>query len=128
MLFKEPTIRLMCPIMHFMAMALADGVFVDASTFEDIRSNMVPPGTGTFTYKYQSAANSKPIMRATCPDGTILENRILSYDAFNNALKGLGQQAGYKENMSAYCFCRAFARSILSGCNSYRWRVKLTSE
>jgi hypothetical protein len=119
MLSEEPTIRSMCPILHFMAMALADGVFIDASTFEDIRAHMVPPGTGTYTFKYKSTANSKPIMRATCPDGSISEDRILSYDAFNNALKGLGQRAGYEENMSAYCFRRAFARSILSKCNSY---------
>lgn len=53
-------------------------------------------------------------MRSTCPDGAISENRILSYDAFNNALKGLGQRAGYEENVSAYCFRRAFARNIMS--------------
>jgi hypothetical protein len=104
----------MCPVSLFLSIALADGVFSDAGTFEDIKAHEKSPGTIFHTSKFKSGMRSKPAMRSTCPDGAIYENGILSYDAFNNALKGLSQRAGYEENVSAYCFRRAFARNIMS--------------
>ena len=53
-------------------------------------------------------------MRNVRADGTISEDKIWSYDCFNLALRGVGQRAGYKENLSAYCFRRAFAHAVQS--------------
>jgi hypothetical protein len=114
MLCEEPTIRSMCPVAYFLAMSLADEVFSEGSTFEDLRAQPIPLGTDSYCFKYRPGMKEKPIMRSTCPNGAISEDRILSYDPFNNLLKGLGQRAGYEESMTAYCFRRAYARSICS--------------
>ena len=95
-------------------MALADNVLVDGNTFSDLASRKVPPGALTYRFKYKPEALERPIMRSTDPNGSLSESRVLTYDTFNCALKGLGQRAGYEENLSAYCFRRAFARSIFS--------------
>jgi hypothetical protein len=113
-LCEEPTMRSMCPVFHFASMALADGAFAHVTTFEDVRTHTIPRASDFYTFKCEPCAENRPIMRAASPDGTISEDRILSYDAFNNALKGLGQRAAYEENMGSYCFRRAYARSIIS--------------
>ncbi|KAF2726778.1 hypothetical protein EJ04DRAFT_506713 [Polyplosphaeria fusca] len=53
-----------------------------------------------------------PVARATNPDGKISDNQILRYDCLNDHLKGLGQRAGYEENLSAYCFRRGYGYKL----------------
>lgn len=53
-------------------------------------------------------------MRNVRADRTISEEKIWSYDCFNLVLRGVGQRAGYKENLSTYCFRRAFAHAVQS--------------
>ncbi|KAF2849805.1 hypothetical protein T440DRAFT_490368 [Plenodomus tracheiphilus IPT5] len=120
---EEPTIRSACPVTYFIAMALADGVFCEGNTFNDLAAQRVPAGALTYRFKYRPEALERPIMRSTNPDGSLSESRVLTYDTFNCALKGLGQRAGYKENLSAYCFRRAFARTIFNTGTAQQQRI-----
>jgi hypothetical protein len=95
-------------------MALADGVFCNVATFEDIQTHTVPSNKDFRTVRYNINAKDRPILRAQCPDGSISEDRMLTYEALNNALKGLGQRAAYEDDLTGYCFRRAYARSIIS--------------
>ncbi|KAK1912689.1 hypothetical protein P3342_004625 [Pyrenophora teres f. teres] len=40
------------------------------------------------------------------------DNEILTYNCFNNMLKGIGQRAGYEDRLSAYWFRRAYAKAV----------------
>jgi hypothetical protein len=95
-------------------MALADNVLVEGNTFSDLASRKVPAGALTYRFKYKLEALDRSIMRSTETNRSLSDSRVLTYDAFNSALKGLGQRAGYEENLSAYCFRRAFARTMFS--------------
>jgi hypothetical protein len=41
-------------------------------------------------------------MQSTNPNGSLLEHWVLTYDTFIRILKGLGQRAGYEENLVRY--------------------------
>jgi hypothetical protein len=90
MLCEEPTIRSMCPVTYFLAMGLADKIFSEGDTLEKLQAHPIPPGTASYCFKYVASTKNMPIMRTTCPNGAISDDRILSYNSFNNLLKGLG--------------------------------------
>lgn len=113
-LYEEPLIRYMCPVTWFLSLTFADGVFKDLSLYKDLRKVEPPLGSSLYRAKYTGGALERPIMRNVRADGTISEDKIWSYDCFNIALRGVGQRAGYKENLSAYCFRRAFAHAVQS--------------
>jgi hypothetical protein len=106
--------RYMCPVTWFLSLAFADNVFQDLSSFEDLAKVRPPPGGSLYRARYKKDALDCPIMRNTCADGSLSSHRIWTYDCFNSALRGVGQRAGYKENLSAYCFRRAFAHAVQS--------------
>ena len=113
-LYEEPLMRYMCPVTWFLSLAFADGVFRDLSSYKDLSKVEPPPGSSLYRAKYTDGASERPIMRNVRADGTISEDKIWTYDCFNLALRGTGQRAGYKENLSAYCFRRAFAHAVQS--------------
>ncbi|KAJ5023809.1 hypothetical protein PSV08DRAFT_410917 [Bipolaris maydis] len=84
LLYKEAAMRSMCPVTHFLALALADGVFQDCANLQEIEAKELP---------------------------AVLDDNILLYGCFNNMLKGIGQRDSYKERLSAYCFRRVYARA-----------------
>ena len=114
LLYEEDTMRSMCPVAHFMALALADGVFQDCTCFQDIEAKELPPGSSLYKYRYKPEAKQRPILRSISPNGVVSENDILTYNCFNNMLKGIGQRAGYEDRLSAYCFRRAYAKAVES--------------
>jgi hypothetical protein len=114
LMYEEPLVRSMCPVANFVAMALADGVFDGCETFQDIEAKKIPMGSKLYRFRYRPNVTHLPVLRSTCSDGVTSQERILTYNCLNNSLKGLGQRAGYQENLSAYCFRRAYARAIES--------------
>ena len=114
LLYEETAMRSMCPVTHFIALALADGVFEDCNTFQDIENMKLQPGSSFCKYRYKSDAKERPILRSISNTGLVSETDILSYNCFNNMLKGIGQRAGYEDRLSAYCFRRAYAKAVES--------------
>jgi hypothetical protein len=45
MLLYEESTRCMCAVAHFMAMALADGVFADCQSYQDLAAKELPTGS-----------------------------------------------------------------------------------
>ena len=114
LLYEEAEMRSMCPVTYFLALALADGVFDGCESFKDIEAKELPPGSSLYKYRYKSEAKQRPILRSINPNGTVSDNEILTYNCFNNMLKGIGQRAGYEDRLSAYCFRRAYAKAVES--------------
>jgi hypothetical protein len=114
LLYEEDDTRSICPVTYFIALALADGVFEDCTSFQDIEDKRLPPGSLLYKYRCKPEAKTKPILRTICNNGSVSENDILAYNCFNNMLRGIGQRAGYEDRLSAYCFRRAYARAVES--------------
>jgi hypothetical protein len=56
LLYEEATMRSMCPVTYFMALALADGVFEECTSFQDIEAKKLPLGSSLYKYRYKSEA------------------------------------------------------------------------
>ncbi|KAH6864996.1 hypothetical protein BKA58DRAFT_438891 [Alternaria rosae] len=112
LLYEEATMLSMFLVTHFMALALADGVFEECTSFQDIEAKELPLGSSLYKYRYKLEAKQRPILRSILSDGSVSENGILTYECFNNMLKGIGQQARYEDRLSAYCFRRAYAKAV----------------
>jgi hypothetical protein len=54
--------RCMCPVPQFMALALADRVFEECTSFQDIEAKELPPGSSLYKYRYKSEAKQRPIL------------------------------------------------------------------
>lgn len=108
----------MCPVTWFLSLAFADGVFKGLESFNDLETVQPIPGNLLYRARYKSEIRELPIMRGMRADKSMSETRIWTYDCFNSALKSAGQRAGYQENLSAYCFRRAFAHAVEGKSNS----------
>ena len=111
-LYEEPHMRYMCPVTWFLSLAFADGVFQDMESSKDLETVKPIPGNSLYRAKYKPEVLERPVMRGMRADKSMSETRIWTYDCFNFALKVAGQRAGYQENLSAYCFRRAFAHAV----------------
>jgi hypothetical protein len=125
-LYEEPRMRHMCPVTWFLSLAFADGVFQDMESFNDLEAVKPIPGNLLYRAKYRLEFLERPVMRGMRADKSLSETRIWTYDGFNSALKGVGQRAGYQENLSAYCFRRAFAHAVEGESNIQLGEAKLT--
>lgn len=113
MILKElPFARWMCPVTHFLALALADGVFEDCSTIEAITARKPPPGVRAYKFRMKECVKELPIFRARQNDGTISHSKILTYGCLRTLLLGLGQRAGLKDRLTSYCFRRAYGNAL----------------
>ena len=113
-LYEVPLMRFMCPVTWLLSLAFEDGVFKGLSSHKDFRKLEPPPGSSPYRAKYTGGASECPIMRNVRADGTTSKDKIWTYDCFNLVLRDTGQRAGYKENLGAYCFRRAFAHAVQS--------------
>ena len=124
-LYEEPRMRYMCPVTWFLSLAFADGVFQDMECLNDLEAVQPIPGNLLYRAKYRPEVLERPVMRGMRADKSMSETRIWTYDCFNLALKGVGQRAGYQENLSAYCFRRAFAHAVEGELNTQICEAKL---
>ena len=117
-LCEEPRMRYMCPVTWFLSLAFADGAFKELDSFNDLETVQPIPGNLLYRAKYKTEMLERPVMRGMRADKSMSDTRIWTYDCFNSALKSAGQRAGYQENLSAYCFRRAFAHAVEGESNS----------
>lgn len=119
-LYEEPLMRYMCPVTWFLSLAFAGNVFQDLSSHGDLAKARPLAGSSLYRARYKKDTLDRPIMRNTQADGTLSADQIWTYNCFNTALRGVRQRAGYKENLSAYCFRRAFAHAVQSQSSLHR--------
>ncbi|KAJ5035249.1 hypothetical protein J3E74DRAFT_232059 [Bipolaris maydis] len=112
LLTEEPEDRALCPVTYFLALALADGVFEGCKTLSDLQSMKPSPGSSYCEFPYHADVGNLPILRCCQPDGSISPTRILTYYGFHWMIRSLGQRAGYKDKLTAYCFRRGYGNAI----------------
>jgi hypothetical protein len=127
LLYEEKSSRHVCSVRYFLALALADGVFERCEIISNIHTKKYASGSSIHRYSYKPEAKKLPILQSVGLDGTVCPDRISTYRVLNCALKELRQRAGYKENLTAYCFRRVFAKAINSMSSVILHGAKLTS-
>ncbi|KAJ5055093.1 hypothetical protein J3E72DRAFT_178899, partial [Bipolaris maydis] len=120
LLTEEPEDRALCPVTYFLALALADGVFEGCKTLSDLQSMKPSPGSSYCEFPYHADVGNLPILRCCQPDGSISPTRILTYYGFHWMIRSLGQRAGYKDKLTAYCFRRGYGNAIDSMSGYFR--------
>lgn len=104
--------RSLCPVTHFMALAIADEALEGVDKPSRLHELRIQNSRNAQSIRIKPSMKDVPILRASNSKGAISNVEILTTDNALVMLKGLGQRAGYKENISLYAFRRGFANSI----------------
>jgi hypothetical protein len=104
----------MCPVIDFLSHALADGVFLDCDSFDDIIKRRPVSGSQKYRFRIKQDMYKKPLLCALQNDGTISPDKILSYSCLHNLIRGIGERAGYAQRLRPYCFRRGYGNAINS--------------
>jgi hypothetical protein len=99
-----------CPIAHIIALAFADGAFESARlTPELLHKLRVPSRLHVLPLRFKKSKWNKPICRSTVQTVSGVHThptRPMLYHTANDALKRLGELAGYRYPIHYYCFRR----------------------
>ncbi|PGH23708.1 hypothetical protein AJ80_02314 [Polytolypa hystricis UAMH7299] len=107
----------LCPISHFLALALADQAFEaqGINSSEDVFRIAVPSYRNSLQLRWKSEMLDVPVFRRavhTAQGMRISCNGALPYDAFNQYLQRLGRNAGLEEPLTPYCIRRGTANAV----------------
>ncbi|OJD25540.1 hypothetical protein ACJ73_03093 [Blastomyces percursus] len=107
----------LCPISHFLALALADQAFQaqGINSPEDIFRIEVPRYRNSLQLRWRSEMLDIPVFRRTYHTAhgvRVSPDRALPYDAFNQCLQRLGRNAGLEEPLTPYCIRRGTANAV----------------
>lgn len=107
----------LCPISHFLALALADQAFEaqGINSPEDIFRIAVPPYRNSLQLRWKPEMLDIPVFRRTIrtvQGMRISPDRALSYDVFNQYLQRLGRNAGLEDPLTPYCIRRGTANAV----------------
>jgi hypothetical protein len=97
----------LCPISHFIALALADNAFAarGIQSATDIFRIEVPAHRNGLQVKWKPEIFNVPIFRRTIrtAQGIIISpNKALAYDTFNQYLQRLGRNSGFQDKLTPY--------------------------
>jgi hypothetical protein len=112
-LYEEKEMRHLCPVTHFLSLALMDGA-LDCKTINEVESKRIPRGKESYRFRIEPEWREVPILRSVEPDGSISKTRILTYGNLNKMIQGLGERASYPEKLTSYCFRRAVGNTANS--------------
>lgn len=110
----------LCPISHFLALALADHAF-DAqgiSCAENIFRITVLSYRNSLQMRWKPEMLDISVFHCvihTAQGVRISSDRALSYDMFNQYLQRLGRNAGLEEPLTPYCIRRGTANAMDGG-------------
>lgn len=115
-LHEIPSFRSLCPVSHFLALALADSVFESISKASDLSTLAVPSSCNTYTLSYKSKKRDLPVFPSSLHrsrSGTeASQGRIVTVEKLGAYLRDLGMRAGYKESLDPYNFRRGQAHKL----------------
>ncbi|KEQ83187.1 hypothetical protein M438DRAFT_336521 [Aureobasidium pullulans EXF-150] len=98
-LTDEPGNPHLCPVTHFCALAFADGAFQNLRLPEDL--NRVKTGA---TVRIKDSVKHTSVLRRLDQAGHVSPTLVFGADSLNFYLNGLGERAGYRDNLTAYAF------------------------
>jgi hypothetical protein len=104
----DATKRWRCPIRKFLALALADDVFVHLKTPAAFDDRWMSSTTRSRVIEIHKDKRSLPILRKT-EQNRISSTKIVSAMSSNALLQDICQQCGYTEPVTTYTFRRGFA-------------------
>ncbi|KAF1937317.1 hypothetical protein EJ02DRAFT_437966 [Clathrospora elynae] len=107
----EPRKRFMCPVTFFLAMALADGVFVDQKIPADFVHRPIKKTANSREIHIRDDKKDLPVLRKLQGNSISLD-QIMSAHSMLDYLKSLCSRCGYKGTVTCYSFRRGFANAI----------------
>lgn len=108
----DPQERYKCPVRKFLALALADDVFIDEVTPESLDNRWVLPTAGSRIFAIKTEKKNLPVVRRMLPNGQISPTNIWSAMSVNTMLGDICRDAGYVEPVTAYTFRRGVANKM----------------
>ncbi|KAF2744175.1 hypothetical protein M011DRAFT_450125 [Sporormia fimetaria CBS 119925] len=107
----DPTQRYRCPIRKFLALALADDVFVNQRLPEDFDNRWIRPTASSRVFEIKEEKRNLPLCRKI--DGLrVSETRMQTASSLNRILKDICEQCGYTEPVTTYTFRRGVANKV----------------
>ncbi|KAF2174444.1 hypothetical protein K469DRAFT_675779 [Zopfia rhizophila CBS 207.26] len=105
-LTEDPTQRMICPVTHFLALALADGALEGINELSDLSRLKIPESSMSLLLGIKKHMADIPVLRAFDSNGQPSRDKILKAGSLAKQLHYLGQRAGYKDRLTPYCFRR----------------------
>ena len=96
----------------FLALTLADDVFIDNVSPESLDDRWVPPTAGSRVLPIKAEMKDMPILRKMMPSGQTHPREIWNAVSVNSMLGQVCLDAGSTEPVTAYSFRRGVANNI----------------
>ncbi|THX79856.1 hypothetical protein D6D05_04782 [Aureobasidium pullulans] len=119
-LTDEPGNPHLCPVTHFCALAFADGAFQNLRSPEDL--NRVKTGA---TVRIKDSVKHTSVLRRLDQAGHVSPTLVFGADSLNFYLNGLGERAGYRDNLTAYAFRRGHGNKLDQMVSSVQRRQRM---
>jgi hypothetical protein len=98
-------------VLHYLAFALADDVFVHQKSPADFANRYLRPSANSRLFSIYPEKQTLPVIRKL-EGRRISAHRILAGSSMNPYLTALGERAGYQDRITGYVFRRGFANGI----------------
>ena len=96
----------------FLALALADDIFVDDVSPKSLDNRWIPPTAGSRVFAIKPEKRDIPIIRKMMPNGETHPREIWSAMSVNTVLGQVCLDAGYTEPVTTYSFRRGVANNM----------------
>ncbi|KAF1978401.1 hypothetical protein BU23DRAFT_564002 [Bimuria novae-zelandiae CBS 107.79] len=112
LLYEETHVsrRAFCPVVHFLALALADDVFTELS-LPHLQERKIPIGSNSHRFAIKEDKKDLSILRMFT-GRPHRKGQIVAASSFYHQILELGRRCGYEKPISAYCFRRGFQNGI----------------
>ncbi|KAF1922500.1 uncharacterized protein M421DRAFT_10501 [Didymella exigua CBS 183.55] len=114
----DPKERFKCPVRKFIALALADDVFVQQMSPKDFDNRWVPTSAGSRLFGIKEDKQSLPVFRKMLPGGAVSPDRIMTAMSTTTFLKEICEECGYTEPVTTYTFRRGVANKLEANASS----------
>lgn len=101
-----------CPVTHFLGLAIADKIFTEVEDYSDLQYIRVPKGSHSVHLEIRASKKNIPVFRHCNSDGSISENRAMSYNDLSRSLAELGYRAKLRDILRAYNLRRGTANRV----------------
>lgn len=102
----------MCPVLHFLAIALADHIFVEQDCPADFEKRYLPSSVNSRPFKIKEEKKGLTLIRKMRKNDYSISDDLLSAISIGKYIVDMGQRAGYRERITPYAFRRGFANGI----------------
>lgn len=103
----------LCPISHFLALAIADGALEGVYTVQDLKKICVQAGKFAEVVPIRKDYEEIPVLRRRIQGNhKIHPSRIMTHSCLLEHLSALGERAGYQDRLTPYSFRRGHGNRV----------------